>query len=77
MLFEGDASMLSPKALAYLRQVGETHKVAGVPSIEELSPHRYDMDCYEVANAISKQYPELKQDAGYYIHPERGPGDHS
>jgi hypothetical protein len=49
---------------------------ASVPSIDELTPHRYDRECYEVAGSIAQKYPHLKQDAGFYVHPERGAGDH-
>lgn len=47
-----------------------------LPSLEELAPHRYDRECYEVAGGIAQKWPHLKEDSGFYVHPERGPGDH-
>lgn len=48
-----------------------------IPSMEELAPHRFDSECYDVAGAIAKKWPHLKQDSGFYVRPRRGPGDHA
>src|SRR5690349_17846078 len=50
--------------------------MAVIPSIEELAPYRYDRECFEVAYGLAKKYPQLKEDAGFYVHPIYGPGDH-
>jgi hypothetical protein len=38
--------------------------------------HRWDAECYEVAAAIAAQWPHLQADAGFYVHPVKGAGDH-
>lgn len=52
-------------------------KGAYVPSLDELAPLRDDQECHFVAEAIQQRWPHLEQHSGYYLHPERGPGDHS
>jgi 2'-5' RNA ligase len=47
-----------------------------IPALDELAPYRYDKECYEVARSLAQQWPHLKEDAGFYVHPTRGPGDH-
>jgi hypothetical protein len=47
-----------------------------LPSLKQLEPYRYDRECYEVAHGISNKWPQLREDAGFYVHPTRGPGDH-
>jgi hypothetical protein len=56
--------------------LGLDKTAAKIPSMKQLEPYRYDRECYEVANGISHKWPHLKEDAGFYVHPTRGPGDH-
>lgn len=52
-------------------------KTATIPSIDELAQHRYDSECYEVAQAVERQWPHLKADAGFYVNPSGQIGDHA
>lgn len=51
--------------------------MAGLPSEDELGAHRWDRECYEVAAGVENKWPHLKVDAGFYVHPKHGPGDHA
>lgn len=49
---------------------------AALPTIDQLAPFRHDQECYEVAEQLAGTFDALQPDAGFYVHPERGPGDH-
>lgn len=60
-----------------MAQEKPAEKASGViPSLDELAPHRWDRECYEVAAGIAQKWPHLQEDGGYYVHPELGAGDH-
>jgi hypothetical protein len=48
-----------------------------IPSRDELAKYRAKEECYELASAVARQWPHLRQDAGFYVRPRLGPGDHS
>lgn len=54
----------------------EVRPRSAIPALDELVEFRWDQACYEVAATIAERWPQLKADAGFYVHPEHGVGDH-
>ncbi len=56
---------------------GSPFRNASVPSLDELMPYKDTRECYLVAEQLEQKWPHLKQDAGFYVRPKKGAGDHA